>query len=66
MSNTQHFIQTWKRSRAEAGIYIRIQESKKTRKHAFDQESNQVKKKENTLSTKEKRQLGDNKEGNVI
>ena len=30
----------------------RKQESKKTRKHAFDQEGDQEKKKENTLSTK--------------
>ena len=37
------------------GIY-KNQESKKTRKHAFDQESDQEKKrkKENTLSTKKK------------
>ena len=37
------------------GIYKRKQENKKTRKHAFDQESGQEKKKkkeENTLSTK--------------
>ena len=40
---------------AEVGIYKRKQESKKKRKHAFDQESVQEKKerkKENTLSTK--------------
>ena len=37
----------------EVGIYQRKQESKKTRKHAFDQESDKEKKKENTLSTKE-------------
>ena len=36
----------------EVGISNRKQESKKTRKPAFDQESAQEKKKENTLSTK--------------
>ena len=35
-------------------------ESKKTRKHAFDQESDQEKKKENTLSTKKRRKKNDN------
>ena len=39
---------------SEVGIYQRKQESKKTRKHAFDQESNQEKK-ENSLSTKKKK-----------
>ena len=34
------------------GIYKRKKESKKTRKHPFDQESDQEKKKVNTLSTK--------------
>ena len=35
----------------EVGIYKRKQESKKSRKHAFNQESDQEKKKENSLST---------------
>ena len=34
------------------GIYKRKQQSMKTRKHAFDQESDQEKKKENKLSAK--------------
>ena len=41
----------------EVGIYKRKQESKKTRKHPFDQESDQEKrrrKKENTPSTKKR------------
>ena len=38
----------------EVGIYKRKQESKKTRKHAFDQKSDQEKKKENTPSTKKR------------
>ena len=44
----------------EVGISKRKQKSKKTRKHAFDQESKQEKKKkkkENTLSIKEKRKF---------
>ena len=39
----------------EVGIYKRERESKKTWKHAFDRESDQEKKKENTLSIKKKR-----------
>ena len=35
----------WKKFISEVGIYKRKQEGKKTRKHAFDQDSNQEKKK---------------------
>ena len=41
--------------KAEVGIYKRKQESKKTRKHAFDQESDQEKKKTRSRPRKRSR-----------
>ena len=38
----------------EVGIYKRKQESKKERKHAFDKESDQEKKKEKKIAVKKK------------
>ena len=52
----------------EVGIYKRKQASKKTRKHALDQESDQdkrEKKKENTLSTKKAIKKNRKKKGNT-
>ena len=44
-----------KKFNSEAGIYKRKQESKKTRKHAFDQDSDQEKEKKRITVMKKER-----------